>query len=160
MAIAGDRPHLGVGVDALERRVEIETPEQVTFSYSVAGVGSRAAALLIDYAICFIPGLLLFAALMATFVSLRRAVNGTTWIFAFFILAQFAVFWGYHVLFEGLRDGQTPGKKRLGLRVVQDGGYGITLSAAAVRNIARLIDMQPALFHLVAMVSATLSKRG
>jgi uncharacterized membrane protein SpoIIM required for sporulation/uncharacterized RDD family membrane protein YckC len=160
VAIAGDRPHLGVGVDALERRVEIETPEQVTFSYSVAGVGSRAAALLIDYAICFVPGLLLFAAIMATFASIRRAGDSTSWFWAFFILAQFAVFWGYHVLFEGLRDGQTPGKKRLGLRVVLDGGYGITLSAAAVRNIARLIDMQPALFHLVAIVSATLTRRG
>ena len=160
MAVAGDRPHMGVGIDALERRVEIETPEQVTFSYSVAGIGSRAAALLLDYVICFVPGTLLFAALMATFGSLRRFAGAMSWFLALFILSQFAVFWGYHVLFEGLRDGQTPGKKRFGLRVVLDGGYGITLSAAAVRNITRLIDMQPGFFHVVAMVSAAFSRRG
>ena len=160
MAAAGDRANLGVVPDALDRRVEIETPEQVAFSYSVAGVGSRAAALLIDYAICFIPGLLLYAALMATFSNLRRLVHSTPYLLALLLLAQFAVFWGYHVLFEGLRDGQTPGKRRLGLRVVQDGGYGVTLAASAVRNITRIVDMQPALFHLVAIVSAGLSKRG
>ncbi len=160
MAAAGDRAHVGVAPDALDRRVEIETPEQVAFSYSVAGVGSRAAALLIDYAICFLPGLLLYAALVASFSSLRRVVQSTPYLVAFLLLAQFAVFWGYHVLFEGLRDGQTPGKRRLGLRVVQDGGYGVTLASSAVRNVMRLIDMQPALFHLVAIVSSALSKRG
>lgn len=161
MAAAGDRAHLGVAsFDALDRRVEVETPEQVAFSYSVAGVGSRAAALLIDYAICFTPGLLLYAALMASFQSLRRLAQTTPYLLALLLLAQFAVFWGYHVLYEGLRDGQTPGKRRLGLRVVQDGGFGVTLGAAAVRNIVRLVDMQPALFHLVAIVSSSISKRG
>ena len=160
MAAAGDRANVGVSPDALDRRVEIETPEQVAFSYSVAGVGSRAAALLIDYAICFIPGLLLYAALMATFASLRRLAESTPYLLAFLLIAQFAVFWGYHVLFEGLRDGQTPGKRQLGLRVVQDGGYGVTLAASAVRNITRIVDMQPAFFHLVAIVSAGLSKHG
>ena len=160
MAAAGDRAHVGVAPDALDRRVEIETPEQVAFSYSVAGVGSRAAALLIDYAICFLPGLLLYAALVASFSSLRRVVQSTPYLVALLLLAQFAVFWGYHVLFEGLRDGQTPGKRRLGLRVVQDGGYGVTLASSAVRNVMRVIDMQPALFHLVAIVSSALSKRG
>ena len=38
-------------MSSLEQRVEIETPEQVAFSYTIAGVGSRAAAALIDYAI-------------------------------------------------------------------------------------------------------------
>src|SRR5687767_2113933 len=111
---------------SLDLRVEIETPEQVAFSYELAGLGSRAAALMIDYAICFIPGILLFAAVMATFQGFRRIVEDASWLFALVMLAQFAVFWGYHVMFEGLRDGQTPGKRRLGLRVVMDGGYGVT----------------------------------
>src|SRR5690606_41550835 len=50
---------------------------------------------------------------------------------------SFAIQWGYYVLFEALWDGQTPGKRRLGIRVVQDGGYSVSLAASAVRNIAR-----------------------
>ena len=38
------------------------------------------------------------------------------------MLGQFAIFWGWYVLWEGLLDGQTPGKRWLGLRVVRDGG--------------------------------------
>jgi len=33
---------------SLERRVEIETPEQTVLSYTLAGVGSRASAAIID----------------------------------------------------------------------------------------------------------------
>ena len=43
----------------LVQTVDIETPELVTFSYTIAGVGSRVAAALIDYLLC----LLLFIAI-------------------------------------------------------------------------------------------------
>ena len=148
---------------ALDQRVEIETPEQVIVSYEVAGVGSRAAAALIDYAICA-------ASLVALFVlgSLAtRPFRGAfgreltaPWIIALLIAAQFALVWGYYVLFEGLRDGQTPGKRRMGLRVVQDGGYSVTFGVSTVRNIVRALDMQPGVFYVVGMVSAALSSRG
>nr|MBA3560473.1 hypothetical protein [Gemmatimonadaceae bacterium] len=38
---------------SFEQVVDIETPEQVVFSYTVAGIGSRAAAAVIDYFICW-----------------------------------------------------------------------------------------------------------
>ena len=62
---------------------------------------------------------------------------------------QFVVLWGYYLLFEGLSDGQTPGKRILGLRAVRDGGYSVGFSASAVRNLMRIVDLQPAFTYLV-----------
>jgi len=45
---------------SLEQLVDVETPEQVVLSYTIAGVGSRAAAALIDYAICLSIMIVLF----------------------------------------------------------------------------------------------------
>ena len=146
---------------SLEQQVEVETPEQVVFSYTVAGIGSRAAAALIDVALCGVAMLLLviLVAIAQSAVGWRMNV-GAGWMFAIFIVAQFAILWGYNVLFEGLADGQTPGKRRLGLRVVQDGGYSVSFAASAVRNLVRVIDMQPGIAYGVGMVSAALSDSG
>jgi uncharacterized membrane protein SpoIIM required for sporulation len=65
------------------------------------------------------------------------------------VLIAFVVQWGYFVLFEGLRRGQTPGKRWMGIRVVHDGGYPLTLQGAAIRNLIRLVDCQPGVSWLV-----------
>lgn len=144
----------------LDQTVDVETPEQVVFSYTIAGIGSRAAAALVDYLICF----LLFTALAILVVLPVRAFSRTSasgaWMLALLVLGQFAIVWGYYVLFEGLADGQTPGKKRLGLRVVQDGGYSVTFSASAVRNLLRIIDLQPGFTYGIGILAAALSKSG
>lgn len=141
----------------LEQFVDVETPEQVVFSYTIAGIGSRAAAALIDYAICF--GLALALGLAAIPFA-RRSTGSVPWLVALLVLLLFAIFWGYYVLLEGLWDGQTPGKRQLGLRVVRDGGYSITFGASAVRNLVRFIDMQPAVVYGVGILSAVLSRSG
>ena len=76
------------------------------------------------------------------------------------MIAQFVLQWGWYVLWEGLADGQTPGKRWLGLRVVQEGGHPVTFSASAVRNLVRAIDMQPGIFYGVAIVSAIATRLG
>ena len=143
---------------SLEQQVEIETPEQVAFSYTIAGVGSRAAAALLDYAICL---LLFFVLLVVLAIPARQFGDASgAWIFAMFVLLQFVVLWGYYVLCEGLNDGQTPGKSQFGLRVVMDGGYSVTFSASAVRNLVRMLDLQPVFSYLIGMVAVALSKSG
>ena len=146
---------------SLEQQVDVETPEQVVFSYTIAGIGSRAAAALLDFAICV--GAMIVLVLLVTFA--RRAFGvgptvGAQYLVAILVFAQFGLLWGYYVLWEGLADGQTPGKKRLGLRVVQDGGYSVSFAASAVRNIVRAIDMQPGVFYGVGIISAAISKSG
>ena len=152
----------------LDQVVAIETPEQVVFSYTVAGIGSRAAAAMIDYGI--IIAVMLLIALLDIYIispafevrsgteALTRQAGG--WVVAFVLIMQFVLMWGYYVLFEALWDGQTPGKRWLGLRVVQDGGYSVSFASSAARNITRALDMQPILTYLVAMISIAVSRTG
>ncbi|MGO3645304.1 MAG: RDD family protein, partial [Pseudoalteromonas sp.] len=58
------------------------------------------------------------------------------------LLTFFVVSWGYNIFFEA-RTGQTPGKKRLSIRVVQDNGLPASFSQIVVRNLLRPADMLP-----------------
>lgn len=148
----------------LEDVVAVETPEMVLVSYTIAGVGSRVVAGLIDLVICilFLVGLSLLGQLLGESKPGLKAepTRSTAWIFAVLFLIQFAILWGYYVLFEALRDGQTPGKRLMRLRVVMDAGYSIPFSASAIRNIIRLLDMQPGLVAAVGIVSIAASRSG
>jgi len=158
-------PRGGLSPSSLEQRVEIETPEHVAFSYTIAGIGSRAAAAIIDQLIIWfvmVTMLLLAAILYGALAgggmmdSVERAFG--SWVMAAMYLGGFALSWGYFVFFEALSDGQTPGKKVFGLRVVQDGGYSISFGASAVRNLVRVLDAQPGFFYFVGMASAIFSR--
>ena len=157
------RARRGTRSSALVQTVDIETPELVTFSYTIAGVGSRVAAALIDYLLC----LVLFIALLITlaFVGANRLVSfgGTSseaWALAIVVLGQFFILWGYYVLWEGLADGQTPGKRYMRLRVVSDGGYSVSFAGSAIRNLVRILDMQPLFTYGVGIGSIVLTKQG
>jgi uncharacterized membrane protein SpoIIM required for sporulation/uncharacterized RDD family membrane protein YckC len=150
-------------IRSFDQMVEVETPEQVAFSYSVAGVGTRAAAALLDYLICLVPGTLLAFAVTPLLRVDREGQPQSevgTWIYAVIVLAQFVMLWGYYVFCEGYFDGQTIGKRRMGLRVVQDGGYSVSFAASAVRNIVRIFDMQPGILYLVGIISIAVTKSG
>lgn len=128
----------------IDRQVEIETPEHVAIGYDLADLGSRFTALLLDALIMFVAVLVLWLGvplLVGQFGELPAVVFG--WGGGVLILLGFALVWGYFVYFEGLRDGQTPGKRMLGIRVIHDGGYPLTFRGAAVRNLLRIIDIQP-----------------
>jgi uncharacterized membrane protein SpoIIM required for sporulation/uncharacterized RDD family membrane protein YckC len=157
------RARSGTRSTALVQTVDIETPELVTFSYTIAGVGSRVAAALIDYLLC----LLLFIALLVglAFLGANRLISfgGTSseaWALAIVVLGQFFILWGYYVLWEGLADGQTPGKRYMRLRVVSDGGYSVSFAGSAIRNLVRIVDMQPVFTYGVGIGSILLTKQG
>jgi uncharacterized membrane protein SpoIIM required for sporulation/uncharacterized RDD family membrane protein YckC len=144
-----------------EQTVDVETPELVILTYSVAGVGSRVAAGLTDLLICM--GMLFAIAVTVVMLGGRLSLASdltASWGTALLILAQFVILWGYYVLFEGLMDGQTPGKRMHRLRVVRDGGYSVTFGVSAVRNLVRMLDMQPGVFYLVGLTSLFFTKRG
>lgn len=147
----------------LDATVNVETPEQVVLSYSLAGVGSRALAAIVDYTICFLMMLttVILAALLAR-TGLARVLGNASdpWFSAILVIVQFLIIWGYYVLFEGLNDGQTPGKRWLGLRVVQDGGFSVSFGASAVRNLVRAVDQQPLFLYTVGLIGVAASKQG
>jgi uncharacterized membrane protein SpoIIM required for sporulation/uncharacterized RDD family membrane protein YckC len=150
---------------SLERRVEIETPEQTVLSYTLAGVGSRASAALIDLLIIVAFEVALTIVLTETSGVFFGRGSGlakisSAWVMAVGGLIGFALMWGYYVFFEAIWDGQTPGKRWLNIRVVQDGGYSVSFGASAARNLVRLVDIQPVPFYGVGLISMTISKSG
>lgn len=149
------------GLDvSLDISLDVETPEQVVLSYSIAGIGSRGAAAALDM---LISGAILFALAIIAAVAARYGGDSiagvirpsTTWILAIYIFVQLVVVWGYYVVFEGIWNGQTPGKRIMKLRVLRDGGFSITFGASAVRNLLRAVDAMG--FYLVAIVVALMN---
>jgi uncharacterized membrane protein SpoIIM required for sporulation/uncharacterized RDD family membrane protein YckC len=137
----------------LARRVEVETPEQVTIGFELAGIGSRALAAVYDLLLLALALLLL--AIAGLFLSLLSG-----WSAAVFVLISFVAAWGYFALFEGLWGGRTPGKRSTGIRVILDTGHPITPQAALVRNLVRIVDFQPGVSGLVGLLVATLHPKG
>jgi len=146
----------------VERTLEVRTPESIAFRYELAGLGSRFLALAVDQAIQF-------AALAAIFVGLilaaRAAVRhgapppnelATSIAVAVLVLIVFVVLFVYFIVFEALWNGQTPGKKLVGLRVVRDGGYPIDFGASLIRNLIR-VGEQLLAYYLIAAISALIS---
>ncbi|HZH81431.1 MAG TPA: stage II sporulation protein M [Gemmatimonadales bacterium] len=121
----------------LREQLRVETPEHVELQLELAGVGSRAAAALLDTAL--ILGCMLLIALVASALGQSDAM-AERWALAILILVYVFGFFGYFALFEALTGGRTPGKRALGIRVVMDSGHAITPVAAVVRNLVRLMD--------------------
>jgi uncharacterized RDD family membrane protein YckC/uncharacterized membrane protein SpoIIM required for sporulation len=153
-----------VTTTSFDRRVEIETPEQTILSYTVAGVGTRVAAALADH-LLIVAGMLGIFLVMSEIGSAARGRGSSSlsssagWAVALSVLIVFAFVWGYYVMFEAIWDGQTPGKRWLGLRVVQDGGYSVSFGASAARNLLRVVDFFPG-FYGVGLASVVISKSG
>jgi uncharacterized RDD family membrane protein YckC len=148
----------------MDRTLEVRTPESIAFNYELAGLGSRFLALTVDQSI----QILTLAVLVVGVILVARASHGTivreaasnklaeSVGIAIVIALLFVVLFGYFIVFEALWNGQTPGKKLLGLRVVRDGGYPIDFGASLIRNLIR-VGEQLIGFYALAAVSALLS---
>ncbi|RCJ42117.1 hypothetical protein A6770_07805 [Nostoc minutum NIES-26] len=129
-------------------RITFQTPESVELEFSLAGIGNRALALIIDY---LLLGLTLFGFFIAwTFLSIQlfdfidkifaNSQNLGLWLLAIFFIATFSIYAGYFVLFETIWRGQTPGKRFAKIRVVRDDGRPIGLQQATLRSLLRPFD--------------------
>jgi uncharacterized RDD family membrane protein YckC len=129
-------------------QIKLRTPESVELEFALAGVGSRAWALLIDYHVLalFLLGFLIIWGFLADqVVNLVVEWRGTTaglelWVFAITLLISFGIYVGYFVAFETLWQGQTPGKRFAKIRVICDDGCPARLSQASLRALLRPID--------------------
>ncbi|HEY3356145.1 MAG TPA: RDD family protein [Polyangia bacterium] len=136
-----------------ESRYVVRTPEHVEFEFALAGLASRAFALLIDWIIMtLIAGSLV---LVGSIISAGFRGLGA---FVTFV-AMFTVQWGYFVALELWTGGQSIGKKILGLRVIRTDGMRIGFYHSAVRNLFRVIDNLP-FFYLLGGTAAALSRVG
>ena len=133
---------------AAGEKLIIETPEQTSIEFPLAGIGSRFLAILIDSLIQGAVVLALFLVLVALGFSgasagLIRTSGADVWIVAVLLFAYFLLMYGYFMLFESIWNGQTPGKRLTHIRVIKDSGQPITPIDAVGRNLLRLVDQLP-----------------
>lgn len=123
----------------------------MSLEFELAGPGSRFSAYVIDFVFNV---LLIIAVIIVAYLggglfalrSLARSAGGNasvSWLLAVVVLIIFLINWGYYVFFEGLGQGSTPGKRRMGIRVIRQDGLPIGLREAALRNLVRAADMLP-----------------
>lgn len=147
----------------IDAYMSIDTPENVAFGYKVAGIGSRFLAALVDTFLILVLQIiviftLLFAARLLAPDMLGFDSPAFVWLAAILGLAAFAFLWGYYILFEMIWNGQSPGKRWVGIRVLKTDGTPITLAESVIRNLVRLIDFLPA-YYGVGVVTMFISEQ-
>src|ERR1043165_7743126 len=93
-------------------------------------------------------GFILFCLLIVVMVVLGGPGGLAPWGIALGAVAGFIVLWGYPMVFEIFWKGQTPGKRLMGMRVIQEGGYSLTPQVVIVRNLVRVVDFLPGAYFV------------
>jgi uncharacterized RDD family membrane protein YckC len=120
----------------LDTSQSVATPEGVDLALVPAGIVPRVSAFAIDLAI---RGVLL--GVVASVLGILGALG-----MGLMLLITFLVEWFYPVAFEVLGQGATPGKRSLGLTVVESDGRPVGFAASVIRNLLRTADFLPFLF--------------
>lgn len=126
---------------------EVETPEGVELQLRAAGPVARALAFVID---------LLLRGVILVLLSIGLSIVGNFGM-GLFLIVVFMMEWFYPVLFEVYRQGETPGKRMLGLRVLNDNGTPVGWGPSLVRNLLRAVDFLPS-FYGFGLASMLLSR--
>ena len=134
-------------------QLSIRTPEGVTFHLPLAGTVSRCLAWIVD------------AGVMLAAYQVIKSLIGALGIISFDIsmavgtLAFFAIRTGYAMGMEWFWQGQTIGKRVLGLRVMDVNGLRLQPSQIIIRNLLRAVDSLP-LFYLVGGIACLVTRDG
>ena len=138
--------------------LRVQTADNVSLGYSIAGVGSRVAAQLVDNAVALT---LVFLVLLAAGGVVSGASTGQGLAWGAGAAAAFAgfVYFGYFLVYEAVSGGRTLGKLALGLRVVRVDGSAPDFTAILVRNVVRIVDLGLFGIGIVVMFFHPLSRR-
>ncbi len=111
----------------------VEAPEGVELALRVAGPLPRASAWALDF---------MMRGFVHATVASALQIFGQVGI-AIAVIFAFLVEWGWSIGFEVFNSGATPGKKVLGIQVVQDDGAPVGWTQSALRNLMRFADVLP-----------------
>jgi uncharacterized RDD family membrane protein YckC len=121
--------------------ITILTPENVEVTYELAGLATRMRGAALDTLLQAVAIIALWIGVSVLTINANERL--LSWIIAGGVLLTFVIFFGYFLFFETRWNGQTPGKKATGTRVMKDGGFPLDFRAAVVRNLVRLLDFMP-----------------
>jgi uncharacterized RDD family membrane protein YckC len=134
----------------LQDRLTVEGAEGLDLDVTLAGLGSRTGAAVID---------LLLQMVMIFAITLIAAMFGDAGV-ALAVTGVFVVVFGYPIAAETLSNGQTVGKRALGIAVVKADGTPVTFMASTVRNVLRVVDLLPGTYLVGRSVLPGLGQEG
>ena len=128
----------------------------VPLDLPLARVGSRALAQLIDMMILSSVLMIVLVGGIAALIGLGAAGFGgegaLTLALVGMMVLLFLTQWLYFAGTEILMDGQTPGKRVVGLRVVTTEGARAGILPCLIRNLLRVVDLLPGGYGLGALL--------
>jgi uncharacterized RDD family membrane protein YckC len=110
-------------------------PEGVPIKFRVASLGARFGAQMLDILLT-----VLFVSALLFALGLTNLFSGEA-LLALFTLLFFALRVPYYVITEILWNGQTLGKKLLGIRVISGDGRSLSPHAVTVRNLMKEMEI-------------------
>ena len=120
---------------------QINTAQNVNINYSLASVGSRIGARLLDGLFVGLFAIIIIAILVAI------GTNGNIFdedagviLIVIVILSLFLIISLYQLLFPYFWEGQTPGKRIVGIRIVREDGAEATFGTYFVRWLLGIVD--------------------
>lgn len=139
----------------MRNSIHFETPENTSLSYQIAGLGTRFVAWVLDSILISIGLFLLLIVLLSLvyiigndFGFLSSMVDFGLISIVILTLVFGFVFFAYYAVCEWLMNGQTPGKRSVNIRTVMAGGFSLTFTAIAIRNVFRVLDSIPMLWFI------------
>lgn len=125
----------------MAQEVALLSPEKTILTYRLAGLGVRAFAHILDLILAFTTYSVLAGVGAAVAGFLGEPITSLYAAFAMVLAFAFPLL--YFILFEGLWNGQTIGKKAAGIRVRMIDGTPIRFGSAVGRNLMRAADFMP-----------------
>ncbi len=129
----------------------VDSVTGIEVALPVAGPGARAYAYLIDWTIKLALALAWYVVAALIYngrLSLAAPLTSEARWFGAVVVPALAIYFLYHLAVEPAMRGLTPGKRRVGIRVVTRNGSAPSIGVLLVRNVFRLIDSLPALYGL------------
>lgn len=126
------------------RPLDVVTPEGIALRLTGALAGDRLGAFFIDMFLIY-----LFLFLLIGLFALAGGEFGT-WEGAVLLIGAFLLQNFYFIWFETRHQGTTPGKRRVGIRVIDRAGGELTTDAVIVRNLVRILEVNLPLAALLA----------
>lgn len=134
----------------LDTSAEIETPEHVRFSYRIAGPARRGLAYAVDLLLRLTIVLLFGAVALAAGHSMGDTLEQAS--IGILLVLFFVMEWGYFIFWDVIWNGQSPGKRAVGLRVVTLTGQPLRFVDSMLRNLLRAADFLPGGYALGVLV--------
>lgn len=132
--------------------MEIRTADGIRFSILLAGPVSRMLALMTDM-LC----IGVFTSVVGSLLQLFSLISADITI-ALVIISNFLITLGYGIMFEWIWRGQTPGKRLLRLRVIDEQGLKLQFGQVVIRNLLRVVDSLP-LLYLTGGISSLVTQK-